>query len=319
MNLPAGLVVMCGAALLSDCAAGDPFPKGSCTIASVGDMRVLTQTGAPVIEVRLNGNAEAMIVDSGAGVSSLSSNAADRLQLQQKEGHMILEGVDGSSFAPLATIDHLGVGLGTIHDVPFYVIPGQIEGDVDGLPVAGLFGADFLYAYDAYFDLPDRQFSLYREFHCPADADASAGLGWTRPAYTVPFTSVARDETKIGLPIMLNGHRIDTILDSGASKTLITAEDARAAGVSEADLSRGRRDTISGINGRHREAYHHVFASLAIGPERFDNVELLVSEAGQMSLLGADFLRTHRVVVSYARHLVFIEPSGHAVAPVAPP
>lgn len=303
--------------LLAGCEDNNPFPKDHCTLASIGDMDVVTARGSPVIPVTLDGHKAAMTVDTGAAFSALSGSIAERFQLPQTMTKQIVGGIDGTAFASVATIESLGVGIGSIHNISLTVTPAAMDRTIDGLPMAGLFGGDFLYNYDVYFDLPDRQFSFYREFNCPKEKDID--LGWPNGFYVVPFEEGRPgrygDVTKISMPIAVDGHRITVVLDSGAFRTLISLDDAHALGVTDAMLAADHHFTVNGIIGTGRDAWVHRFASVDIGPEHFTDTPMVVIDSDTPSLLGADFIRTHRMLISYRRDSIFIERHAHPVPP----
>ena len=303
--------------LLAGCEDSNPFPKDHCTLASIGDMEVLTPRGSPVIPVTLDGHKVAMTVDTGAAFSALSGSIAEKFELPQTMSNHLVGGIDGTAFASLATIESLGVGIGSIHNIVLTVTPAQMNRTIAGLPMAGLFGGDFLYNYDVYFDLPDRQFSFYREFNCPADKDID--LGWPNGFYVLPFEEGQAghfgDQTKIVIPVTINGHKITAVLDSGAYRTMINLDDAHSLGVTDAQLAADHRVEVGGIIGQAQVAHVHRFASIDIGPEHFTDVPMVVADTQAPSLLGADFIRTHRMLISYRRDRIFIERHVHPAPP----
>lgn len=91
--------------------------------------------------------------------------------------------------------------------------------------------------------------------------------------------------------IVVNGAPVHTVVDTGATTTVLTAADARAAGYDPASLN--YTITVSTANGRARAA--RVTADeIALGTISRSNVPVLVAEDGMLdqSLLGMSFINS---------------------------
>lgn len=91
--------------------------------------------------------------------------------------------------------------------------------------------------------------------------------------------------------IFVNGAPVQTVVDTGATATVLTAADARAAGYDPASLNYAI--TVSTANGRARAA--RVTADeITLGTISRSNIPVLVAEAGMLdrSLLGMNFIST---------------------------
>ncbi|MET0747788.1 MAG: TIGR02281 family clan AA aspartic protease, partial [Rhizobium sp.] len=91
--------------------------------------------------------------------------------------------------------------------------------------------------------------------------------------------------------VTINGHRINMLVDTGASLLALTQADARRIGMAPKDLSYSM--TIMTANGRGRAAALSL-GTVEIGPIRRQNVAAAVAEDGKLdqSLLGMSFLET---------------------------
>ncbi|WP_051626052.1 retropepsin-like aspartic protease family protein [Kozakia baliensis] len=146
------------------CACAD---DGTCKIASVGDLQVLNSRGSPIVKASVNGHPVAFIVDSGAQFSSIWPNQVDKLGLVSQFRQVRMRGVGGETMGDIVIADKLGLGSATASDVPFIAVGNLFDGHaIDGLPVVGLFGADFLSSYDVIFDLPEHRINLYDIHGC---------------------------------------------------------------------------------------------------------------------------------------------------------
>ena len=285
-------------AMLAGCGSGG---GGHCVMREAADLPVLNDRFQPIVRARVNDRPVAFIVDTGAGLSLVTPRAVGMLSLPVEYDHRILlTGIGGSVLGNLVEIRRLDLGHGVARNVEF-VQAGAFGGTIDGLPVVGLFGADFLANYDVEFDLPAHHVGLYREQDC----DARFAPPWQGNAYTLPF-DLERD-TQVKVPIRLDGAPLVVQLDSGAGGTILTLDDARSAGATPQALRDDRVVTTQGIDENRVKASIHRFAALDIGPEHDSPVRIAVGDV-TASLLGASFLRTHRVWISYPHQLLWVQP-----------
>ena len=208
--------------------------------------------------------------------------------------------------APTVTVHDLSLGRGIARslDLP---VAGEFPRPVDGLPVVGLFGNDFLSNYDVDVDVPRQHFGLYRATGCDA-----AMRPFDPPYFAVPFRE---DKGQVVLDIRLNDRPMTAILDTGATMTLIDRNGALAAGVALDGLDADQVRTARGADSHLVAVRRHRFGSLEVGDERMNNFHFLVAPVGTgRTLLGRDFLRFNRVLISYPRHMVFIQPVAPGAA-----
>lgn len=300
--------LLCIPLVLSACAE-----NGACTIASVGDMPVLNEQGSPIVKASINGHPVAFVVDTGSLITAIWPRQVDKLGLYSTFRQVRLRGVGGDTLGTIVTARTMGLGAATASDVSFVAVGRRMDGRaVNGIPIVGLLGGDFLSSYDVVFDLPNHQVNLY-------DVRGCKGLipRWNGGFYSVPTHEDPNDPTKIIVRVKLNGHPMDAILDSGAQHTLIATDDARDAGVSTSDLARDRTGIGIGIDDEKLVRFMHRFERFQVGPFHFDHPVMPVSETDH-SLLGAEFLRRHRVWIPRSRNEIFVQPTG-PFTPIEPP
>jgi clan AA aspartic protease (TIGR02281 family) len=92
----------------------------------------------------------------------------------------------------------------------------------------------------------------------------------------------------VALTAMVNGASVHFLVDTGASRVTLTAEDARAAGIGPAELVFNQRSQTA--NGLAREAAV-TLREIRIDRLSIDNVSAAVNENLTVSLLGMSFLR----------------------------
>lgn len=294
--------MLLGTMLASLAACAGPEEHG-CRVGTLGTLPVLNTHASPLVHVTINGRRVVMLVDTGAQFSTLSRRAVKMLGLSAVPGNLWMHGVGGSYSAIPYKIDTLGLGTGTTHDVLVLDSPGDI-GTFHGEPVIGLFGSDFLGAYDVVFDLQKQTINLYDEIKgCPSPTPL-----WSGPNSKIDI--VPDDHNRISLDLKLNNtHRIDAILDSGASRTVVTERQAHRAGVTQEQLEADPLSISGGIDQHKVRGHTHRFSTLQIGTETFDQPVLEVSriKTDETALLGADFLRHNRVWVSRHERTVYFQ------------
>ncbi len=303
-----GLLPITMLAVLAGCASDGE--SGQCVMREEADLPVLNDRFQPIVRAKVNDQPVAFIVDTGADLSAVTPKAVEALSLPVDHDHrVVMTGIGGSVLSNLVEIRRLDLGHGSARDVEF-VQAGAIGGSVDGLPVVGLFGADFLANYDVEFDLPAHHVALYKEQGC----DAHFAQPWPGDAYTLPF-DLERDR-QVKVPIRLDGAPLVVQLDSGAGGTILTLDDARTAGATPQVIAADRVVTTQGIDENRVKASVHRFAALDIGPEHDTPAQVAVGDV-TVSLLGANFLRTHRVWISYPHQLLWVQPTHARWVPAA--
>ncbi len=285
-------------ALLAGCATG---PQG-CRVDTVADLPLLPHVGITAVEATLQGRKVALLIDTGAFISTVSRNGVQRFGLRRAAdaSFTFIQGVGGATVAPMVTVHDLALGRGIAHELNLPVV-GDFPSPVDGLPIVGLFGNDFLSNYDVDVDVPRQHFALYHASGCDA-----AMRPFDPPYFEVPFHEQGG---QVVLDIRLNDRPMTAILDTGASATLIDRKGALAAGVTLDGLDADQVRNTIGADMHLVGARRHRFGSLQVGDERMNNFHFDVAVVGTgKTLLGRDFLRFNRVLISYPRHTLFIQP-----------
>ena len=178
-------------------------------------------------------------------------------------------------------------------------------GSIDGHRIAGLLGRDFLAPFDLDIDLPQRRLTLYTVTGCTAWF-----LPWTTSFAAIPAT------TPIGnamvLPVQVDGRPLRALLDTGASATLIASPGMFRLGLTPDMLAHDAGGTASGVGPAPVLMRLHRFAELRVGPETARDPYIWVAQVRVVPivdmLLGADWLQSRRVWMSYATKQIFI---GH--------
>lgn len=299
-----------------------------------GEFKVAFDGNRPVMAGEIDGHPVRVLIDTGAQTSLVLRASARRLGLTLNtiNGARVYGAGGGSDLqVAVARLRLAGVEIGGMR----LLVAGEVGADVDML-----LGEDFLSHYDLELDLAHGAVRLLSAAGCQ-DSDLPY---WAAGYDEAPLVGDPVRDNHIVVPVKLNGRSVRAILDSGASASVGTPATAAAAHVVLAGPVAGG-PTSRGLGGRRTPVQVVRLDSFQIGAETVQGPSLrfadLFSEATygetgsilsqrafdpQTMLLGADFLRAHRVVVSPRRHKIFFTYNGGPVfaadrggAPPTPP
>jgi predicted aspartyl protease len=259
----------------------------------------------PIVNGSFDGAPLTLMIDTGAQGNVLTEQAARRIGAQTDWNKPSLSiGIAGYVMSYELAAKRIAVADAFLDDQPFHVSATPLPSEA-GKTTDGLLGGEFLKHFDIDFDLPHGRITFYRGRNCPAAA----------PPWTEDFSALATPavwspaEPRPFVAATLNGHRIIGMLDSGAQVFAVSRSVAASVGVSADSLSNDRAIEMRGVTADIDAARIHRFDSLIIGPDRFRNVDMVVTRengAGPGFLVGAVYLRQRRVWISYASQKIFV-------------
>ena len=304
--MPTRLVVLLGVLLLAACAPPGSGAGGAlrtCGIRPFAEVPVAVSQNTPLVQARINGNQVTLLLDTGAERVLLTQDAVRRLGLTIDPSRTFTESGAGGSFSSFAAQvrDFEFAGL-TIPDHPVSVLPYALPANASE-PVDGLLGVTVLSAFDIDLDLSKRKMTLYGGLVCGDTAIPP----WREPYITAPAEVSPRG--RMNLQVRVGATTVMALLDTGATGSVITTRAALASGVTAAELAASPNAVMRGIGPQPVTVRQHRFSELQIGPERFANQRLLVTDSslGPVDMIiGMDYLGGRRLWFSYARKQVFI-------------
>jgi predicted aspartyl protease len=169
-------------------------------------------------------------------------------------------------------------------------------------PLDGVVGADTLSSFDVDLDLPHHRMVFYGKQSCPSAA----------PAWAEPYATIGARRTfsnHLSFPAQLNGHQIDTFIDTGAQLSVLSSRAALALGVTDAALARDRATVTLGAAAERLNSHLHRFSRMEVGGEVVRNPELVVADVSLKDadlVLGIDFLASRRVWLCYGSQQIFL-------------
>jgi len=239
-----------------------------CTLKRVAEIAADTSHNALLIKIQIDGHDARVLVDTGSAFNMISPQLAAELKLPLKpvrEGAVI--DLSGRSIRHMVKVQKVGLGGMTAEDIPFLVL-GE-DGDKPP-PFDGVFGANFLEAYDVEFDLAHDKMNLFLPNECGTEP-----VYWTRDYDVVPFQIDASMHAV--LPVTLEGKSLRAVFDTGASPSVLRLQTARHDFNFDPEANGDKPDgQARGGSGAVLPYYRHRFATFEIGGVAFRNTEFEV-------------------------------------------
>jgi len=289
-----------------------------CTLAPVGEVQMRMTREQAFIPLKVNNSVLNLLLDTGDFVTALTPEAVSRLALpESSQPRLQMTGIGGAYQAPIvqaADVQYLDHHL---QDLPFAVLPEsefRPEEHTDGL-----FGANFLSAYEVELDFPAGRMRFYNS----SPECSAGGPGWVPGAVKLQATNAGHQLLMI--PVKIDGVELNALIDTGSEDTSITQSAAMALGLTARALRHDTQITEQGL-GESSERLHR-FNSISIGSATFRNPVLAVDDApsplqsavveASMSalptghrtidvILGANFLFKTRMFLAYKHGAVYI-------------
>jgi predicted aspartyl protease len=208
-----------------------------------------------------------------------------------------VRGLNGGAVGGAVELPGLSVGARYLKNYGALVAAIDLP-KIDGLSPDGLLGADILSDFDLDLDLSRARVWLA----------CAAG----EPAWSQDHTAIAANRSihdRLFFRAELDGKSIAAVIDTGAQHSLIDRQKALSIGVNPTALDGRAGKPVRGITDAAIEARSYRFRRLAIGREILLDPTLLVAPLGLEDadlILGTDFLKAHRVWISYKSHKIFI-------------
>jgi len=309
--------------------AGSAAAESKCKVARVAEWPLREGSRLPILDGAINGQKIGILLDTGADISLVRLSAATKLGLTRHKapGRRVVS-ISGESQAEFVHIDEFRIGQGVRKHWEVLVAgePGFRQDDV-----TVLLGDDFFQQFDVEFDLAHNAVRLYETKDCEG---MSLAYWATEPAGEVAIEA----GSSIRLAVAINGKPVWAHLDSGASASVLSKPDAARLGVTpESPDSVAGSCITDGDSKRTLESWVGQFESFAIGNERIKNPRIRFADlwnhmtytetgsrlptpfAGQPDMvLGADFLRAHRVLVARSQRKMYFTYAGGTVFPSKP-
>lgn len=317
------------AALAAGMLAAAGAAGARCTLVKIAEWQTRPGTGSPVVDGTINGRKVGILLDTGAGTALLRSAAIDLGLVRHGDYGGRAIGIGGETAVEVVTVDSFAIGDTVRRNWGMRVLG---ETDLGG-DIAGLLGEDFFHRADVEFDLAHDRVRLFEAKDC---ADVALAYWTTETPGVVEFTGYSEAFPTIEVPVAINGRSALAQLDSGAFQSVLTKAQAEAAGVTPDTTGVVAAGCSHGLGAKQIRYWIGPFDSFAIGNEvvrnpRIEFADLFrysrYAQTGSMiarstahpdMLLGADFLRAHRVLVAHSQRRIYFTHAGGNVFTARP-
>ena len=317
-------------AALAAATLGTGFDVGAkCTLVRIAEWPVRPGTGSPVVDGTINGQKVGILLDTGAGTALLRSGAIRLGLVRHSDRADRAIGIGGETAVEMVTVDSFAIGDTVRRNWGMRVL-----GEIDlGGDVAALLGEDFFHRVDVEFDLAHDRVRLFEANDC----DGAALAYWTtEPSGVVELVGYSETFPRIEFTVAINGRPALAQLDSGAFQSVLTKAQAEAAGVTPESSGVVAAGCARGLGAKQIQYWDGSFESFGIGNEIVRNPRIEFADVFRYSkyvqtgslvghsavhpdmLLGADFLRSHRVLVAHSQRRVYFTYAGGSVFPARP-
>jgi predicted aspartyl protease len=301
----------------------DSFPLAAastaCKIAQVTELHVRFAANLPIIDGEINGQGVQILLNTGGYRTFIGGETARRLHLPLRQyTDEQAYGLGGAVPVLTTIVNEFKLGEFTSRDVRFSVLDTVHNDPYGGSEFA--LGADFFSKFTTEFDLSHEAVRLL----VPRDCQTEQLLYWDKSYFVTDLEPLNPHNLHFETYVLVNGQRLRAMFDSGAASSMISLQAAKSAGITpQSNATTEPATVVRGISGKPMASWIGKFDTFAIGNETIRNAKLQISGMDandrterlgshmpvQMSqwdvIIGADFLRAHRVLISPETHKVF--------------
>jgi predicted aspartyl protease len=253
----------------------------------------------------INGTPAELLVDTGAYRTFFTRTGTERRNMSLRRTGQVVYGIGGSSPVYETRITDFSAG-------PARLTKGFIPvlGDFGFTPsFDGILGSPFLLQADLEVSLATKEMTLFYPENC-----AETWLGyWSDKVIDIPFKSHHEPGLNPHFTVLVNGKKLEAMIDTGAATSSILRDAASSAGV-EVDVPGSTRTHDSvGAGERKIATWLVTLKTFKIGDETVENAEFSVIDTrnhGVDVILGADFLRAHRVLFAMSQQKLYFSYEG---------
>jgi tetratricopeptide (TPR) repeat protein/predicted aspartyl protease len=295
-----------GAAFLL--AAAGPA-RAACELQKVAELPVFMVGSQPMVMVKINGVDVRMTIDSGAAFSMLTQADARRIPGLKEAGiqpGMRIGGIGGDEEFTRMVSQTFELGGAKATGVDFAV--GDLKGGLN------LLGENILHGEDVEYDLAHNVIRLFRTKDC---GDRAPLAYWAKKddVRVADIDKVTAEQHHIITTGAINGARMRIVFDTGAGRSTLTLKAAARAGVKPDSPGVTSTTASLGIGKRMSANWVGPFDLIDVGDEELHATKLTFGEMelDEDMLLGVDFFRSHRVLISTSHNRVYFTYNGGPV------
>jgi len=276
---------------------------GNLTLDYYGTSMMLTTQGA------IAHTPAVMLIDTGSTNTILTRFGVDKRSLRQSATVIASEGVGGMTRMYRVPVDHFQIGPIKSEEVGSLMMIDEMG---DRPTFDAIVGGDFLMHMDVEIFLAEKKLKFFSPHNC-----ASTYLGYWNPNAVVTPLDFDRNGKRPLIEVEINGVKMRALIDSGSSISIIKSSAAKRTGISIDAPSVKQIGTVNGIGNKLVKLSETTFKTFTIADETINNAHLKIIDDGKGRsweefdvILGADFLRSHRVLFAVSQKLVYLSYTG---------
>jgi predicted aspartyl protease len=296
-------------AVLALAAPACPAAEVRCRLVRIAEWPVRFERELPLVDGAINGRKITVLLDTGAYASILTRAAADRLGLATRGSYESMVGFGGESDVTTARLDELYIEGAVRNNVRVRV---AVERPIAGVDF--ILGDDFFRNADMEFHYAERMVRLFQ----PRDCRDAPLAYWDKDAHSVAM----EEDGKIVIPLKVNGRDALAMIDSGASASVIHLNFAERLGITPQSPNVAPGGCKRGVGAGEVRSWIAQFDTVELGGEVIRDARIAIADfipelarVNPEVILGTDFLRAHRVLVSRSQRKVYFT---YASGPVFP-
>jgi len=302
---------------------GAAAATNACNLAKIAEWPVRWERGKIIADGTINGHKVGIVLDTGASRSMVFRSAAEKLglSLQEVRGRRLF-GIGGETNVESVRIDEFRI-VDTVRKNWVVIAAGEREAPANS---AFILGEDFFGKADVEFDLAHNAVRLF----VPTDCGSTSLAYWAPDgADQIEIDNSALARSTIVVPVVINGKPVEAWLDSGASTSILDKGEAARLGVTPETPGVIAVGRWGGLGANTVPYWRGPFASFAIGNEAIKDTTIEFADLWKDAntsrthvptklfvpgmLLGADFFRAHRILVSHSQHRMYFTYVGGPV------
>jgi predicted aspartyl protease len=285
-----------------------PAPKARA--ADCGQLRMLNSVqmtrasdGRNLVPLRVNGNDEQFMLDTGGETTQITREAAEKIHLRIQPTHVGMVNVAGQMVADRAFVDDLEVGKLRGKDLKFPIAPFK---NIDGI-----LSLNFMLPYDIDIDFGTDKLNFFSQDHCPGGV-----LYWKADAVVaVPFVL---EDGHIVVTLMIDGQQTNAVIDTGAVRTVMRMDVARQTfQLQPGDEATPEVGKVPDDDYKTPRRYAHNFKTVALGPIEVHNARVEIFKDPFLAgiVVGMDVLRKLHVYFAFAERKMYVSAASSAPVP----
>jgi predicted aspartyl protease len=295
----------------------------ACEFVKISSVKIVADATRIYIPGSINGQDVRFMVDTGAEFSMLSPAAAASLGLGVAATRETMHGATGDAIdVGLAHVDTLTLGEWSGHGIRLRVAGTAKESGRS--PPTAILGEDFLRHFDVEIDVKGGVITLFQ----PKDCENSNLAYWSDSYNVAEMLGHDRGSHHVLVAAKVDDHEVRALLDSGAPFSSVTETTALAIGIGPDSPGVKAIGQIRGIGGAPVDAWLATFPSFTLDQETIKPAKLLFHRVARIMpgvgshidqailriqmILGLDFIRAHRVLISNSQQKVYFTYAGGA-------